>query len=415
MKKSLLIVWGFIVAVLVLFFVISYFVKVPNTIHGEGILMNNDIVDYVSPKEGVVEYVHPDNMKVEKDQILWLFETMAQVEEIDTLYNKLQEVETMNYESFSKLFKKLTLIHANKLGSIALPYIEFYIQLKTYIHRHSDNPSFLELNIIENEIRTIEQTIDQDMHILANAKERLLLAKKNRQQDSILFAQRLITSEQWQNSKLNYLQAHSIYTDILKEIDIQKKRHNNFMQEMNKLQMTIGINENTLFDTTVGKYVQLIDFIKEWQRINVIRAPFNGTIKHYRFWNKNDFVQKNENLFVFTAKESAREIEVKINIEGAGKVKVGQKCLIELKEYPSKDYGMLQGHVKDLISLKHKDEDRNFSTYIRMQITEDGLTNYGHLMNTNYSMPVNAQIILDNERLFDKIFKRIEKDFKPTY
>lgn len=415
MKRSLLVVWGFIVSVLMVFFAISFFLKVPNTIDGEGILINNDVIDYVSPKEGILKFIQPDNMNVTKDQILWLFETSAQVEQVDSLCAKLHKVKTMNFEDFSDLFNGLSTIHTNKLGEIGLPYIEFYIQLKTFIQQHSGNPSFLELNMVENKIKTVDQTILQDQDILTNTEEKLQVTTKAKQQDSILFDERLITAEQWQSSKMNFLQAHNDYNEILKSMELQKTSRANLIVEREKLQMNIGVNDNNLFDTTVEKYVQLIDFIEKWQRENVIRAPFAGTIKYYKFWNKSDFVQKNESLFVFTAKEKTREIEVKINIEGAGKIKLGQKCLIELKEYPSKDYGRLHGRVKDIISLKHQEQNKNYSTYIKIQIIDDGLTNYGHLISTSYSMPVYAQIILDNERLFDKIFKRIEKNFRPTY
>lgn len=415
MKRSLQMVWGFIVSVLILFFGISYFLKVPNTIDGDGMLINNDVIDYVSPKEGIVEFIQPDNTKITKGQILWLFETSAQVQQVDSLYTKLQEVKTLDFDSFLKLFGNLSLIQTNKLGQIGLPYVEFYIQLKTFIQHHSENPSFLELKTVENKIRTIRQSMLQDRDILSDTKEKLLLTSNAKQQDSVLFAERLITAEQWQSSKMTFLKAHSDYNGILKEMDLQKATQSNLIVERDKLQMSMVINEHNLFDTTVQKYVQLVDFIEEWQRENLIRAPFNGIIKYYKFWNRSDFVKKSENLFVFTARENTREIEVKIDIDGAGKIKVGQKCLIELKEYPSKDYGMLRGRVKNLISMKHQEQDSNYSTYIKIQITEDGFTNYGHLINTSYSMPVHAQIILENERLFDKIFKRIEKNFKPTY
>jgi len=408
-------VWGFIVSVLILFFVISYFLKVPNTIDGEGILINNDVIDYVSPKEGILKFIQPDNMNIKQNQILWLFETSAQVEEVDSLLVKLHNVKTINFKNFSDLFYDLNIIHTSKLGEIGLPYIEFYIQLKTFIQQQSANPSFLELNMVENKIKTIDQTILQDQDILINIKEKLKVTKGAKQQDSILFDQRLITAEQWQNSKMNFLHAYNEYNEILKSINLQRTSRANLNVEMEKIQKEFGVNEDYLFDKTVEKYVQLIEFIKKWQRENVIKAPFAGTIKYYKFWNKSDFVEKNENLFVFTAREKTREIEVKINIEGAGKIKVGQKCLIELKEYPSKDYGKLQGRVKDIISLKHQEQNKNYSTYIKIQLIEDGLTNYGHFISTSFSMPVYAQIILDNERLFDKIFKRIEKNFKPTY
>lgn len=415
MKKSLLLLWGFIIAILTLFIVISIFLKVPNVIDGEGVLMNNEVIDYVSPKEGIVEFIQHDNTKVSKGQVLWLFEPLPQLQQTDILLTNLQNVETMDLKNLSKLLHDLTFIKISKLGAVSSPYVDFLAHLKTYVNFHLDNTSSRELNTASNEINSLKRTMRFDMDMVNTTRDRLRLAKKAVDEDSILFIQRLITVEQWQNSKHNYLQSRNNYTNTLKVVDIQKKMCSNFIEQREKVQISMGIDESRLFDMTVEKYVQLVNFILEWQRVNVIKAPFNGTIKYYRFWNEKDFVQKNEKLFVFTSKEKVKEIEVKINIQGAGKIKIGQKCLIELKEYPAKEYGLLQGSVKGIISLKHQEQDKNYSTYIKILITDDGLTNYGHLINTSYSMPVHAQIILDNERFFNKIFKTIEKNFKPKY
>ncbi|KUJ60632.1 hypothetical protein AR687_16515 [Flavobacteriaceae bacterium CRH] len=415
MKKSILLFWGFLVTVIVLFIVLSFFLKVPNTIDGEGVLMNNDVIEYVSPKEGVVEFVQPDNSKVLRGQVLWVFEPLEQVQQTDSLLSNLSSVTIFDHNAFKNLLQKLAIVDAGRLGAVSLPYVDFLTHLQTYVKFHNDNPSARELNTATNEINSINRTILFDTDVVTGTNERLTLAKNALEQDSILFNQRLITSEQWSNSKQNFLQAKNNYATTLKALDIQKKMKSNFIEQKEKVHTTMGLDESRLFNNVVEKYVQLLNFISEWQKVNVIKAPFNGTIKYYRFWNQKDFVQKNEKLFVFANKENVKEIEVKINIQGAGKIKVGQKCLIELKEYPAKDYGLMQGSVSGIISLKHQEQDKNYSTYIKIIITEDGLTNYGHLITTNYSMPVHTQIILDNERLFNKIFKTVEQNFKTKY
>ena len=378
MKKSILLFWGFLLTVIVLFIVLSFFLKVPNTIDGEGVLMNNDVIEYVSPKEGIIEFVQPDNSKVLRGQFLWVFEPLQQVQQTDSLLSNLNSVKIFDYHAFNNLLQKLAFVDVGQLGAVSLPYVDFLTHLQTYVKFHNDNPSARELNTATNEINSIRRTIRFDADVVTGTNERLILAKKAVEQDSILFDQRLITSEQWTNSKQNFLQAKNNYASTLKALDIQKKMKSNFIEQKEKVHTTMGLDESRLFNDAVEKYVQLLNFISEWQKVNVIKAPFNGTIKYYRFWNHKDFVQKNERLFVFANKENVKEIEVKINIQGAGKIKVGQKCLIELKEYPAKDYGLLKGSVSGIISLKHQEQDKNYSTYIKIIIAEDGLTNYGH-------------------------------------
>lgn len=414
MKTYLLLVWGFISTIILLFIVITYFLEIPNTIDGDGVLVNKDVVDYAATREGVIEFIQADNSKVFKNEILFVFENISQVQEINILDMNLKKIGHMDYKSLNK-FGNTSMINPDKIGSVALPYVEFLTQLNTYLKFHLHNPYLIEFKALKNELTTIERTLQLDNNILENSINQLQLAKKNKEVDSVLFANRLINLDEWESSRMKYIQSINSKNSNHKLIDVQQKNQSNFLEEKQKVKVSMHIEENRLYDATVEKYVRLVNYIQEWNNINVIRAPFDGTIKYHKFWNKKDLVQKNEKLFVFAAKDKIEEIEIKINIVGAGKIKVGQKCLIELIEYPAKDYGMLEGRVKNIISLKQQNKDYTYSTYIRIIITKDGLTNYGNLINTSYSMPVHTQIILDNETLFNKIFKRIEKKVAPIY
>lgn len=112
-------------------------------------------------------------------------------------------------------------------------------------------------------------------------------------------------------------------------------------------------------------------------------------------------------MFAIQNDNVSQDIEIKVNVEGAGKIINRQECLIEFKEFSSKDYGLLKGKVKNVIHLKHKDKNENYSTYIKISLLNNGITNQGNKIQMSYTMPVTAEIIIENEKLFNKIFKSV--------
>jgi hypothetical protein len=83
------------------------------------------------------------------------------------------------------------------------------------------------------------------------------------------------------------------------------------------------------------------------------------------------------------------------------KVKCGQKVNIKFDNYPYTQYGVVNGKV---ISISEVPKDNYFSAEV--SITDGLITNYKKSLSFEPGMQGNAEIITDDQRLLERVFKR---------
>jgi hypothetical protein len=107
-------------------------------------------------------------------------------------------------------------------------------------------------------------------------------------------------------------------------------------------------------------------------------------------------------VMLVTPQYSELEIELKVPIEGSGQIRIGQKALLRLDEFPESKYGFLIGYVASTFSVP-------IDGFYRVKV---GLTN-GMVTNIHRRIPLQAnlhgraQIVTENVSVFNKIFGRI--------
>jgi HlyD family secretion protein len=94
-------------------------------------------------------------------------------------------------------------------------------------------------------------------------------------------------------------------------------------------------------------------------------------------------------------------------MQGAGKVKVGQQVNIKFLNYPHIDFGMVMGVIKSISLIA---SDNNYTVEVDLP---DGLkTSYGEELPFSHQMQGYAEIITEDIRLLERIFKPIKSILK---
>lgn len=106
----------------------------------------------------------------------------------------------------------------------------------------------------------------------------------------------------------------------------------------------------------------------------------------------------------------ASEVEVKINFgnKGAGNVKIGQAIKIELYDYPSNEYGFLEGHISSILPVQ---VDDTHQAYVELS--------KAHMVTSNNKeipiLPImqgDGEILLNDRSVFQRIFGSIFQSVK---
>lgn len=86
--------------------------------------------------------------------------------------------------------------------------------------------------------------------------------------------------------------------------------------------------------------------------------------------------------------------------QGSGKVKVGQRALVRLINYPDQEFGYLEGRVERISYTPNT--DGNY--LVQIHLPNGLVTNYGVQLPTNRQMQGSADLIIEDIRLLVRLF-----------
>ncbi|MFN7654975.1 MAG: HlyD family efflux transporter periplasmic adaptor subunit [Cyclobacteriaceae bacterium] len=149
---------------------------------------------------------------------------------------------------------------------------------------------------------------------------------------------------------------------------------------------------------------ELIAQSKKWKENYIFQAPVAGSLAYLGFIENDQFVDSGKPLFAVLPFSNQLVAIAEMPVTGAGKVKVGQEVNIRLHNYPSEQFGMLQGKIE---SISHVPEKEKYTVYISMP---NGMT-------SSYNKPLvfrpqlygDTEIITEDLRVLERVFYQVRK------
>jgi HlyD family secretion protein len=160
--------------------------------------------------------------------------------------------------------------------------------------------------------------------------------------------------------------------------------------------------------TLSQSYENLIGRIAQWEQSYLLKAPISGIVTFTKFWSINQNVKAGDKVVTVVPEEEGKIIgKVTLPIRGSGKVKVGQRVNIKFANFPHMDYGIVTGIIKSK-SLVSSD---NFYS-LEVDLPNKLRTSYGKDLDFSQEMQGTAEIITEDIRLLERIFKPIKSILK---
>ena len=212
-------------------------------------------------------------------------------------------------------------------------------------------------------------------------------------------------------SKTEYLSAKQNNQNLIKEITSVKMQIAESQNKLSQLDIEKNEAERKMHLDLLSSYHELNDQIKNWEQTYVLKAPFDGKVEFLNFWANGQFVQAGENVFGIVPKENKIIGQVLLPAVGAGKVKIGSNVSIRLDDYPYEEFGSIKGTVKSisLITNEYKTTQNSINTYLVLVDIPNGLiTNYGDRLNFKYEIGGQADIIVKDRRLIERLFDNLK-------
>ncbi|MEO5890281.1 MAG: HlyD family efflux transporter periplasmic adaptor subunit [Ferruginibacter sp.] len=389
--------------VVILLFSGSYFIRYPDVITTNVyITSSNPPVKIVAQGSGKIKQMFvQNNQHVKEGQNICLLDNTASYHDIATLKTILSGLDTTI--NIDNALQHISFARSIQLGDLQGGYADLYQSINQYLFFKARNFTSQKLGQLQSQI-SYQTQLDAELRnkdkLLA---EQLRLENKKFQADSTLVRDKVIAPLEFDNSRKELINKQ-INADATKTSLLQNKlQQTEYLKNMTELQQQKLQQENDLQQNIKENVKRLQGQMDQWEQTYLIKSPVDGNTVFFKFWKENQFVSNGESLLVIVPPVQTYAAKSSLPLNGAGKVKAGQKVHIKLSAYPFEEFGMIRGTVKTISSVAL---DTAYS--MEIQLSNGLVTTANKKVPPQPFLPGTAEVLTNDrsvlERLFDKLW-----------
>lgn len=402
---SWIIRWGIslVFFVILLVLILSYVIKYPDFINAQiSITTQNPPEKIEARNSGKLEKVIVKNHQdVNANFILAYLQTNANYQDVMNLSSLLREYKPTNFPI--EKTRDLT------LGDLDSKYMLFEKAYSDYQLQRELQPYSIEKT---SGVHTISE-INNRLQTLRKQKEielaKLKLAKIDFDRYQKMVDKGIVPNRDLEQSRISYLQAQQ----SVDAVDITISQLNESKVGTNKAIESSTINEKkdntSYYITLIQSYDELKNALRLWEQNNLFTSSINGRVSFQQYWSENQYVKSGEVIFtVFPNNRDNLLGKLVVPAQNTGKIKINQKVLIKLDNYPYQQYGIIEGRVKN-ISLS-PDSEGNY--YIEVEFPKKLKTSYNKNLQFDKELRGTAEIVTEDLRLIERFFYQFRNIFQ---
>ncbi|RVU90943.1 HlyD family efflux transporter periplasmic adaptor subunit [Flavobacterium columnare] len=400
--------WGtvLIFGIILMLFVISWFLKYPDIVRTEVIITTNIPPEkLVAKTSGRIQTILvKDKSEVMANTPLAIIENSANYKDVFRLKKALEEFQKSSQQSFSfDQFKSL------QLGEVENAFAMFQ---KDYVANNL-NESYHPYQVEEVAHKSENNQIKERLALLIQQKEineqELALQRNEIARYTTLHEKGVVSSQEFESKKLNFLQAEKNYKNLLTSISQLKS---SLIDNTKAIKGTAinDVKETVTLDRNLSQsFYQLKKAIKDWELAYVLQSAIQGTVSFTQVWIENQTITAGDNVFsIVPTSKSGFVGKVKAPALNSGKIKIAQKVNIRLTNYPDREFGILQGKISNISLVP----DKEGNIIIDVILPQGMQTSYKKQIPFQQEMRGSAEIITEDLRLIERVLYQFRDIFK---
>ena len=378
------------------------------------VITSSMVINSENPSASIVSRISGkiDNLFIQNNKIVHQGDVLAILENTANYNHILDLKQKLNYfESFfdSSLNSDLVKFSGNySLGQVQSFFSGFQRQYEEYLN-------YLKVDMVQKKITGIKkQQKDYEVYIeriknqALNQEKTLKLTHKQFLRDSSLYNNGVIAASEYEKSEQSYLQVNSTYQNLLASIANTQMQMNQLTYQIVDLESQQNDQIKNKINSLKESYDNLKTAIAEWEKSFVLISPVEGKITFNRFWNKNQFVTLGETVFTVVPSLPQKIIgRAKIPVLGSGKLRIGQRVLVRLDNFPYMEFGMLEGKLESLSQVPEITAQGTFYT-AEIYFPIGLMTNYKKRLPFQQDLQGSAEIITKELSLFDRLINPLK-------
>lgn len=346
------------------------------------------------------------NQKVHRDEVLAEIENTAVFEDIYYLRERITgfRPQFISLDSLRSLFPPNL-----DLGTVQLAYGDFLTQYQNFVLFNVLTPNKKESAVILQQLREQQSLLGKQQRQLSFLQEDLELSKTAYDRNQQLYGKGVISKAEFENASRQYIsdkQEYEGFRTVISNTQIAIANYNNLLTKS-------GIQgeefENSYRQQLEKAYQNLNNELLQWEQTYAIKSPIEGKVTVFDVWSKNQNVAMGETIFTIVPTDYEEIIgRVTLPIQNSGKVKVGQKVIIKLANYPFQEWGSLEGKIADISEVPKQGEEAFYTLYVRIKSLT---TSYGKDIDFKQEMQGTAEIVVEELTILERVFYQLRKMF----
>ncbi len=398
--------WGITVIfiVITIFLIGSYFFKYPD------VIMSSIVVTTETPPAAIVARTSgkikhlfvQDNQEIKADGIIGILDNASDYQHLLDLKSRLEQLKPLSphYDPSGELiFGKSYAL--GELQSIYSGFLKTYQDYRYFIRLGYHKKKIEAYKLQLSRHRLVHKKMERQTAIIEQEFE---LSKQQYDRILALFKDGIVSQKEMDTGKASFLQKEYSLEGARSNLANQKIQLSQLEQSIMDLRLQYTERKTQLELSLNQAYNNLAGQIAQWEQNYVLRTPISGMVTFTKFWSTNQNVRVGDTVFTVVPKDAGKMLgKVVLPIRGSGKVEVGQAVNIKFFNYPHIDFGMVRGRVK---SKSLVTSDNNY--VLEVELPEGLMTNYKQALPFNQEMQGTAEIITDDIRLLERLFKPLK-------
>lgn len=393
-------------AVLILVAFLSWFIRYPDEVSGEVLVTTSKAPIELSNQSYVqLRSLHVlENQEVNSGDVIAQFDIHAKSGDIVRANSYLNRL-----ESFEEKFPNQIPVWDTslQLGTFQEQWTILLTKITAWNSEHSENISREKTASIRREIGFREQ-----LQVISARKIKLSEGEYELMREQLAGSERLAVQNAI--SKQTLVQDKRVYSQVLQSVQAQKEQLVQNSIALNNLRKELSLVEHDEHLKTLQKSSEIQILItalrngfQTWEKDGVWIAPCSGKILFNKVLQVNRFYKAEEASIVLVPKGNGYTALATISSTGAGKVKVGQKTLLELADFPKTEFGMLEGKVTAITQM-----DKAGKYEVKISLPKQLRTTYHKQIPFKAQLKGKVKIITKDKRLLERFFEQLTNLFR---
>ncbi|NER12573.1 HlyD family efflux transporter periplasmic adaptor subunit [Leptobacterium flavescens] len=349
------------------------------------------------------------NQLVKENEILAEIENTANFDDIYYLKKKLALKEKVDFfvpdifdlDSLRSEFPTFL-----GLGPVQLAYNNFLTEYQNYIQYNLQQPNKRESQAITRQIREQQDQLEKQQNQLENFREQLNLSKNDLDRQEKLFNKGVVSKAEYEDAQRSFLADESQYESLKTTISNTRISIAGNRSALTRSEIQGEESTNNNRQELEKAYQNLSNGILDWERAYILKSPIDGKITIFDVWNKNQNIRTGEILFTIVPNNYEKLVgKLSVPIQNSGKLKLDQRVIIKLDNYPHQEWGSLEGTVVNISDVpKQGEEQAQYTIYVDINSL---VTSYEKEIEFRQEMQGAAEIVLEELTVLQRIFYQL--------